>query len=62
MAEQISIEFLRDLYHNAGLAPSDEELRALLPVVQSFYDGASQVEGILQRQDEPFTTFSLPNE
>jgi hypothetical protein len=60
VAEQITVEFLRNLYRYAGLAPSDEELKALLPVVQAFYDGAPQVEEIFQREDEPWTAFSLP--
>lgn len=60
MAEQITTDFLRDLYRNAGLTPSEEELKALVPVVQAFYDGAPQVEEILHREDEPSTAFSLP--
>lgn len=60
MAEPITIEYLQDLYRNAGLSPSDEELQALVPVVQAFYEGAPQVEEILQREDEPWVTFSLP--
>jgi hypothetical protein len=61
MVEPITLDFLRNLYRNVGLAPSDEELSALLPVVQSFYDGAPQVEGILRREDEPRITFQLPS-
>ena len=60
MAQQITLDYLRDLYRNAGLTPSEEELKALVPVVQAFHDGAPQVEEILQREDEPWVTFSLP--
>jgi hypothetical protein len=60
MAEPITVEFLRELYTRAWLSPSEEELRALVPVVQGFYDGAPQVEEILAREDEPAVTFALP--
>jgi hypothetical protein len=60
MAEQISPEFLKDLYRKAGLSPSDQELQALLPVVQGFYDGVPVVEEIMRAEDEPLTAFTLP--
>ena len=60
MADQVTLEFLKELYGRAGLSPSQEELQALLPVVQAFYDGAPAVEAILRAEDEPAAIFQLP--
>ncbi len=60
MAEQVTVEFLEELYRRAGLSPSLEELQALVPVVQAFYEGAPVVEEILAREDEPAVCFRVP--
>ena len=60
MPEEVNLDFVRELYRNAGLSPSEEELRALVPVVQAFYVGAPQVEALLERDDEPWAAFRLP--
>jgi hypothetical protein len=41
-----------------GLDPSEAELTAALPVVQSLYEGARQVEALLALEHEPATGFA----
>ncbi len=60
MAEVVTPEFLRELCTRAGLSPSEQELQALLPVVQGFYDGVPVIEEIMRAEDEPLTVFTLP--
>ena len=60
MAQRITPGFLRELYTQAGLSPSDQELEALAPVVQAFYDGVPVIEEIIEREDESMAVFTLP--
>lgn len=58
-APPVTVEFLRQHCARLGLFPSDQELEALVPLVQALHDGARQVEDLLMLEQEPGTVFQL---
>jgi len=51
-------ESFRTILAAVGLDPAECELMAALPVVQSLYEGARQLEALLALEHEPATTFA----
>lgn len=61
-APRITPEFLRELYERMGVSPTAEELSALTPLVQAAYEGGRQLEQLLMLEQEPATSFRLPQQ
>ncbi|MEK7215182.1 MAG: hypothetical protein AAB289_06275 [Chloroflexota bacterium] len=57
----VGLDELRALLARVGMHPADAEIAAALPVVQSLYEGAQQLEQLLMLEHEPATNFRLPD-
>lgn len=57
----VTVDYLRQFYANWGLAPSEQELASLVPMVQALFDATREVEQLLMLEQEPAITLQLPH-
>ena len=57
----VGLDERRALLAKVGVYPADAEIAGALPVVESLYEGAQQLELLQMLEHEPATTFRFPN-